>query len=59
MDSEVLCGTGSKRILILRRRNLSMPRLNQLDLVCELSKTKTFNSVPVVEDGAKREGVVL
>ena len=36
-----------------------MPRLNQLDLVCELSKTKTFNSVPVVEDGAKWEGVVL
>ena len=40
-----------------------MQRLNHLDLVCELSKTKTkkttFNSVPVVEDGAKREGVVL
>ena len=42
-----------------------MPRLNQLALMCELSekkkkkKKKTLNSVPVVEDGAKREGVVL
>ena len=38
-----------------------MPRQNHLALMCELSKTKktTFNSVPVVEKGAKREGVVL
>ena len=39
-----------------------MPPLNHLPLMCELSKKKkknTFNSVPVVEDGAKREGVVL
>ena len=45
-----------------------MQRLNHLALTCELSKTttnkkttkkKTLNSVPVVEDGAKREGVVL
>ena len=37
-----------------------MPRLNLLTLMCELSKKKkTLNSVPVVEDGAKREGVVL
>ena len=43
-----------------------MPRLNHLALMCELSKNKKqkkkktpLNSVPVVEDGAKREGVVL
>ena len=51
-----------------------MPRLNHLALMCKLSKKiknnnnvrvikkkkKTpLNSVPVVEDGAKREGVVL
>ena len=35
-----------------------MPRLNHLALMCELSK-KTLNSVPVVEDGTKQEGVVL
>ena len=34
-----------------------MPRLNHLSLICE--KHKKLNSVPVVEDGAKREGVVL
>ena len=42
-----------------------MPRLNLVALVCMISKTnthtqtKTLNSVPVVEDGAKRKGVVL
>ena len=38
-----------------------MPRQNRLAVMCELSKTKTktLNSVPVVEDGAKREGVAL
>ena len=37
-----------------------MPRLNHCTLMCELSKKKTtLNSVPVVEDGAIREGVVL
>ena len=32
-----------------------------LALMCELQKKKkrTLNSVPVVEDGAKREGLVL
>ena len=33
-----------------------MPRLNHLAYMRE---TKTLKSVPVVEDGAKREGVVL
>ena len=40
-----------------------MPWLNHLALMCELSKKKKkkppLHSVPVVEDGAKREGVVL
>ena len=38
-----------------------MPWLNQHALMCELSKNKTkkLNSIPVVEDGAKREWVVL
>ena len=40
-----------------------MPWLNHRALMCELSKTKTnkkLNVIPaVVEDGAKREGVVL
>ena len=35
-----------------------MPRLNHLAVICEKQKKK-LNSVPVVEDGAKREGVVL
>ena len=34
-----------------------MPRLNHLALMCEYSKKS--NSVPAVEDGAKRERVVL
>ena len=40
-----------------------MPQLNHRALMCKLSKTtttkKNYNSIPVVEDGAKREGVVL
>ena len=42
-----------------------MPLLNHFALMCEVSKTKstkkkqTFNSVPVVEDGDNRDGVVL
>ena len=40
-----------------------MPRLNHRALMCELSKkkknNKKINSIQVVEDGAKREGVVL
>ena len=42
-----------------------MPRSNHLALICELAKAKTkqkgktLNSVPVVEDGAKQEGLVL
>ena len=35
-----------------------MPQLNHLALMCEY-KSRTLNSAPVVEDGAKREGVVL
>ena len=34
-----------------------MPRLNHLAVICE--KQKKINSVPLVEDGAKREGVAL
>ena len=41
-----------------------MPRPYHLALICELSKQKkkntcTLNSVPVVDDGAEREGVIL
>ena len=41
-----------------------MPRPNHHTLMCELSKAKskqkkTFKECTVVEDGAKREGVVL
>ena len=41
-----------------------MPRLNHRALMCEFSKTKNNNnkkknSVPVVEDEAKLEGVIL
>ena len=36
-----------------------MPQLNHLALMCEYKKSRKLNSVPVVEDGAKREGVVL
>ena len=35
-----------------------MPQLNHLALMCEY-KSRKLNSVPVVEVGAKREGVVL
>ena len=35
-----------------------MPQLNHLALMCEY-KSRKLNSVPVVEDWAKREGVVL
>ena len=35
-----------------------MPQLNHLALMCEY-KSRKLNSVPVVEDGAKREGGVL
>ena len=35
-----------------------MPRLTQLAL-CASNQKKKLNSVPVVEDGAKREGIVL
>ena len=35
-----------------------MPQLNHLALMCEY-KSRKLNSVPVVEDGAKRKGVVL
>ena len=35
-----------------------MPQLNHLALMCEYKSSK-YISVPVVEDGAKREGVVL
>ena len=33
-----------------------MPGLNQRALMCELSKAKQINSIPYVQDGAKREG---
>ena len=45
-----------------------MPRLNHRALMCELSETKTTKDlkkkkkskcIPVVKDGAKREGVGL
>ena len=35
-----------------------MPQLNHPALMCEY-KSRKLNSAPVVEDGAKREGVVL
>ena len=35
-----------------------MPQLNNLALMCEY-KSRKLNSVSVVEDGAKRESVVL
>ena len=47
-----------------------MPGLNHHALICELSKAKTItkkkkmnkknlNGIPVVENGAKQEGVIL